>query len=78
MRNKTANFWRPFGALSFVAMLGIAVAFVALRAVAQERPANEAPAPSRAEESATIEDDPIIAPDSSESADANVTFPVDI
>jgi hypothetical protein len=76
MKNRTANFWRPFGALSFIAMLGIAVAFVALRAVAQERPAT--PPPSRAEESATIEDDPIIAPDSKESADSNVTFPVDI
>jgi hypothetical protein len=76
MRNRTANFWRPFGALFFVAVLGIAVAFVALRAVAQERQAT--PPPSRAEESATIEDDPIIAPDSKESADANVSFPVDI
>lgn len=73
---RTQNFWRPFGALSFVAMLGIAVAFVALRAVAQDAPVT--PAPSRAEESATIEDDPIIAPDSKESADANVSFPIDI
>jgi hypothetical protein len=74
MRDRTANFWRPFGALFFVAMLGIAVAFVALRAVAQDAP----PAPSRAEESATIEDDPIISPDSNESADANISFPTDI
>lgn len=66
------NHWRPFGALTFLAMLGIGVAFVALRAVAQ------APTPSAAEESATITDDPIIAPDSSESADSNVSFPVDI
>lgn len=66
------NLWRPFGALSFLAILGIAIAFVALRAVAQD------PKPSAAEESATIQDDPIIAPDSAESADSNVTFPVDI
>jgi hypothetical protein len=66
------NLWRPFGALSFLAMLGIAVAFVALRAVAQDAK------PSVAEESATIQDDPIIAPDSKESADSNVSFPVDI
>jgi hypothetical protein len=76
MKTRTASFWRPFGALSFVAMLGIAVAFLALRAVAQDAPTT--PPPSRAEESATIEDDPIIAPDSNESADANVSFPVDI
>jgi hypothetical protein len=75
-RNRTVNFWRPFGALSFVAMLGIAVAFVALRAVAQDAPAP--PPPSRAEESATIEDDAIIAPDSNESADSNLSFPTDI
>src|SRR5262245_8180738 len=36
------------------------------------------PAPSKAEESATIEDDPVIAPDAKESADNNVTFPTDI
>jgi hypothetical protein len=69
------NLWRPFGALSFLAMLGIGVAFVALRAVAQDAPA---PAPSAAEESATITDDPVIAPDAKESADSNVSFPVDI
>jgi hypothetical protein len=73
------NLWRPFGALSFLAMLLLGVAFVALRAVAQEpKPAAKNPTPSVAEESATIVDDPIIAPDSSESADSNVSFPVDI
>lgn len=36
------------------------------------------PAPSKAEESATIEDDPTLVPDSKESADNNVTFPIDI
>jgi hypothetical protein len=73
------NLWRPFGALSFLAMLAISIAFVALRAVAQEsKPATRTATPSAAEESATIQDDPIIAPDSSESADSNVSFPVDI
>jgi len=72
------NLWRPFGALSFLAMLGIAVAFVALRAVAQDAKTAAPATPSVAEESATIADDPIIAPDSSESADSNVSFPVDI
>lgn len=34
--------------------------------------------PSKAESSATIEDDPTLMPDAGESADNNVTFPVDI
>lgn len=34
--------------------------------------------PSKPESSATIEDDPTLVPDSGESADNNVTFPVDI
>jgi hypothetical protein len=33
---------------------------------------------SKAESSATIEDDPTLVPDSKESADNNVTFPIDI
>jgi hypothetical protein len=36
------------------------------------------PPPSQPEESATIEDDPTLVPDSKESADNNVTFPIDI
>jgi len=36
------------------------------------------PPPSKAEESATIEDDPTLVPDDKESADNNVTFPIDI
>ena len=34
--------------------------------------------PSKAEESATIEDDPTLVPDDKESADNNVSFPIDI
>jgi hypothetical protein len=51
---------------------------------ADKAPAKPAPAkpdvsvPPKAEESATIEDDPTIAPDPKESADNNITFPVDI
>jgi hypothetical protein len=42
-------------------------------------PANsKRPPPSKAEESATIQDDPTLVPDDKESADNNVTFPVDI
>ena len=36
------------------------------------------PAASKAEDSATIEDDPTLVPDDKESADNNITFPIDI
>lgn len=49
----------------------VASLFIALRAGAQN-------APSKPEESATISDDPTLVPDPKESADNNVTFPVDI
>jgi hypothetical protein len=45
---------------------------------AKDAPTRERPPPSKAEESATIEDDPTLVPDSKESADNNVTFPIDI
>jgi len=38
----------------------------------------EVSVPPKAEESATIHDDPTIVPDPKESADNNITFPVDI
>lgn len=46
-------------------------AVVTMRAMAQG--ASSAP-----EESATIDDDPTVAPDADQSADNNVSFPVDI
>ena len=49
--------------------------FIGFSAGAQE---SKRPPPSKAEESATIEDDPTLVPDDKESADNNVTFPVDI
>jgi hypothetical protein len=49
----------------------VASLFITLRAAAQN-------AGSKAEESATIQDDPTIVPDPKESADNNITFPVDI
>lgn len=51
---------------------------------ADKTPAKPAPGkpdvsvPPKAEESATIQDDPTVAPDAAESADNNITFPVDI
>ena len=69
----------------------IASLFIALNAGAQSSKAKAgaaAPAatpakppvsvPSKPEESATIQDDPTIVPDPKESADNNITFPVDI
>jgi hypothetical protein len=64
----------------------VASLFITLRAGAQNSPAKPAatkqepakPAASKAEESATIVDDPTLVPDPKESADNNVTFPVDI
>jgi hypothetical protein len=53
-------------------LLCVGAGFAALRAVAQSQ------TPSAAEESATIQDDPTIAPDPKQSADNNVSFPVDI
>jgi hypothetical protein len=49
----------------------VASLFIALNAGAQN-------APSKAESSATIEDDETLVPDPKESADNNITFPVDI
>jgi hypothetical protein len=53
---------------------------VAVPPVGPSRAATPAgrPGPSKPEESATIPDDPTIVPDDKESADNNVTFPVDI
>jgi hypothetical protein len=49
----------------------VASLFIALTAGAQNKP-------SKAESSATIQDDPTLVPDPKESADNNITFPVDI
>jgi hypothetical protein len=50
----------------------IASLFITLGARAQNAP------PSKAESSATIEDDATVMPDPKQSADNNVSFPVDI
>ena len=88
MRNKQMNWLLAVGA---VALLGTAV--VTLRAAEQgsqhsavrsaERVApaggtKQHPPASAPEESATITDDPTTAPDPSQSADNNVSFPTDI
>lgn len=69
-------------ALLFLAACIIAAAFITYRADAQNTTPtatqSSRPAPSKPEESATIEDDPTLVPDDKESADNNVSFPVDI
>ena len=77
--------------LSTVLFLGVAV--VTLRAAEQATqpsaaratvaapataPVKQHPPTSAPEESATITDDPTTAPDASQSADNNVSFPIDI
>jgi hypothetical protein len=57
-----------------VAVIFLGCAIVTLRAA--ERAAH--PPPAAPEESATITDDPTIAPDAAQSADNNVSFPTDI
>jgi hypothetical protein len=60
----------PWAVLVLLACM-VASLFITFRAGAQN-------APSKAEESATITDDATIVPDPKESADNNITFPVDI
>ena len=67
--------WRLIWVTALLSLLCIAsVALLTLRAAAQT---TNAP-PQTAEEEGVIPDDPVVAPDPQESADNNVTFPVDI
>lgn len=63
---------RTIGILLRLAFLCTGAAFMTLRAA--EQPAQTAPP----DDAVTIEDDPTAVPDPKESADNNVTFPVDI
>ena len=71
---------RSFWLSTLGAVLVIAAAFVTVRSAvkATDPPPPIHPTPSAPEESATIIDDPTVAPDSAESADHNVSFPSDI
>lgn len=66
--------WRLIVMMTFLSLTCTGAAFLALRAVAQS---GSAPAPA-AQTEGEIEDDPVIAPDPEESADNNITYPVDI
>jgi hypothetical protein len=62
-------------ALVFLAVCCLLSLVITFSAGAQT---SKRPPPSKPEESATIPDDPTLVPDDKESADNNVTFPVDI
>ncbi|HEY3785645.1 MAG TPA: hypothetical protein VGL55_10220 [Steroidobacteraceae bacterium] len=84
--------WQPIWIMGLTSLLFLGAALLTLRAAAQaaapvmpasappSAPAMPAspPPPSAPEESATITDDPTIAPDAAQSADHNVSFPTDI
>lgn len=69
--------FRSIGLITLMSLLCLGAALFALRATAQSKGAPPS-SQSTEEESATIKDDPTIAPDASQSADNNVSFPVDI
>jgi len=73
------NRWRIIWYMALGAVLFLGAALVTLRAAEQAaaQASSHAP-PSVPEESATIEDDPTVAPDAAQSADHNVSFPTDI
>ena len=62
---------RTIGILLRLAFLCAGATFLTLRAAEQN-------APVPRDDAVTIEDDPTVAPDPKESADNNMTFPVDI
>jgi hypothetical protein len=81
---KSRSAWPSMWAIIFLALCCTAATFITFRAAAQNAAAAAAaakpaiPQASKPEESATIPDDPTLVPDPKESADNNVSFPVDI
>jgi hypothetical protein len=69
------TFWRSVPLIGLLFLLCIGAALFTLRATAQNRPSADR---SVEEESATIKDDPTVAPDAAQSSDHNISFPVDI
>lgn len=74
-RNASKRTWRLIVVTGFLSLLSMAVVQIMLNSAARAQ-ASKPAAP--AELPGAIKDDPTIAPDSEESADNNVTFPVDI
>jgi hypothetical protein len=84
-----SNVRRAIGILTSIVVIGAGVVVLQTRAADQAKPPQPVPpkaavkspapgAPQVREESATIRDDPTIAPDPKQSADNNVSFPNDI
>jgi hypothetical protein len=71
----TRRTWRLIMVTGFLSLLAVGFVQVTLNAAA--RAAADPPA-SGAKLEGEIEDDPTVAPDSEESADNNVSFPIDI
>lgn len=70
---------RSIGLVVVMSLLCLGAALFALRATAQSQTKEPSPpAASKEEESATIKDDPTVAPDAKQSADNNISFPTDI
>jgi hypothetical protein len=64
--------WRSLPLVGLLFLVCLGAALFTLRATAQDRDQ------SVEEESATIKDDPTVAPDAAQSSDHNISFPVDI
>jgi hypothetical protein len=69
--------WRLIGAAMCLGVVCTGAILVTLRADAESPSARPVPPPAAAPP-ASIADDPTVAPDPHESADNNVSFPVDI
>lgn len=77
--------WRPIWIMALMSLLCMGAVLGTLGAFAQEKPEEQQKTSPQAQQdepvlddAQTIADDPIIAPDAAESADNNVSFPVDI
>ena len=76
-RNSSRRTWRLIVFTAFLSLLCVASVQVMLNSAARAA-AKQPPAASSDKLPGQIEDDPTVAPDAEESADNNVTFPVDI
>ena len=75
MENHMKTLWRSVPLIGLLFLLCLGAALFTLRATAQEKAPAQASEP---EESATIKDDPTIAPDAAQTSDHNISFPTDI
>jgi len=77
-RNASRRTWRLIVFFAFLSLLAIASVRVMVTSVARAAPPAKQAPPSSDKLPGQIEDDATVAPDAEESADNNVTFPVDI